>query len=111
MRELVQMSNDDFKNPDLWVNVPEVVQEHNFIVDEAKDNVFTVLVDQNVANYDVAETLYLVGGIWRIVANDTDDDEEVPSMLLEVTVDRRFKVEEVRAAVTKLLENLYRLEA
>jgi len=53
----------------------------------------------------------LVGGIWRIVANVTDDDEDVPSMLLEITVDRRFKVDEVRAAVLKLLENLYRLEA
>jgi hypothetical protein len=105
------VSRSDFKNPDLWVNVPEVIQERDFIVDEAKDNVFTVLVDQNVADYDVAEAMYLVGGIWRIVANDTDDDEEVPSMLLEVTVDRRFKVEEVRTAVTKLLENLYRLES
>jgi hypothetical protein len=52
-----------------------------------------------------------VGGIWRIVANDRDDDEDVPSMLLEITVDPRFKVDEVRAAVLKLLENLYRLEA
>ena len=104
-------SNRDYENPDLWVNVPEVVQERDFIVDAATDNVFTVLVDENVADYDVAETMYLVGGIWRIVANDTDDDEEVPSVLLEVTVDRRFKADAVREAVIKLLENLYRLEA
>ena len=103
--------NRDFKNPDLWVDVPEPKEQCNFIVDEAKDNVFTVLVDKSVAGYDVAETIYFVGGIWRIVANDTDDDEDVPSSLLEVTVDRRYKVEEVRAAVTKLLENLYRLES
>ncbi len=100
-----------YSAPELWVDVPEVVQERNFIVDEAKDNVFTALVDQKVANYDVAETLYLLGGIWRIVANDRDDDEDVPSMLLEITVDQRFKVDQVRAAVIKLLENLYRMES
>src|SRR5258708_2946979 len=102
--------NDIELEPALLVDVPEVSQERDFIVDEATDNVFTALVDKKVANHDVAETLYLVGGIWRIVANDTDEDEDVPSMLLEITVDRRFKVDQVRAAVIKLLENLYRLE-
>ncbi len=103
-------NRSDYKNSALWDGVPEPVEQNDFIVDEAKDSGFTVLVDQAVAGYDVTELMYLVGGIWRIVVNDTDDDEEVPSVLLEVTVDRRFKVDEVRAAVTKLLENLYSLE-
>ncbi len=103
-------NRSDYKNSALWEGVPEPVEQTNFIVDEAKDNVFTVLVDQAVAGYEVTEVMYLVGGIWRIVVNDTDDDEEVPSVLLEVHVDRRFKVDEVRSAVVKLLENLYNLE-
>ncbi len=101
---------DDSQNSAVWEGVPEPVEQSDFIVDEAKDNVFTVLVDQTVAGYEVTELLYLIGGVWRVVTNDTDDDEEVPSVLLEVTVDRRFKVDEVRAAVIKLLDNLYGLD-
>ncbi len=101
----------DYKNPALWVGVPEPLAQSNFIVDEVKENTFTMLVDETVAGYDVAETLYFIGGIWRIVADDTDDDEDMPSVLLEVTVDRRFNVEEVRQAAIKLLENLYSLES
>jgi hypothetical protein len=100
----------DYENTALWANVPEPTEQVDFIVDEVKDNVFTVLVDREVADYDVAEAMYLIGGIWRITQVDTDDDEDVPSVVLEITVDRRFKAEEVRAAIIKLLENMYLLD-
>lgn len=92
---------------DIWQNVPEPQEQQNFIVDELKGNEFTVVVDKVVADTEVIEELYMIGGIWRITVEDQDDDEEVPSLLLNIVLDRRFKAEEVRQAAIKLLENLY----
>ena len=92
---------------DIWQNVPEPQEQQNYIVDEVKDNEFTIVVDKIVADQEVIEELYMIGGIWRITVEDQDDDEDVPSLLLNIVVDRRFKAEDVRAAAAKLLENLY----
>ena len=95
---------------DIWQNVPEPQEQQNFIVDPLKDNEFTVVVDKVVADVEVIEELYMIGGIWHINVDDQDDDEDVPSLLLNIVVDRRFKPDDVRLAVTKLLENLYLLD-
>ena len=92
---------------DLWLNVPEPQEQQNFIVDALEDNEFTVVVDKVVADVEVIEELYMIGGIWRITVDDQDDDEDVPSLLLKIVVDRRFKPDDVRQAVIKLLENMY----
>ncbi len=94
----------------VWAGVPEPAPQVQFMVDEAKENEFTVLTDTEVADYDVVEMLYMIEGIWRITIEDQDESDELPSLLLGITVDRRYKTEEVRAAVRKLLENLYALE-
>ncbi len=99
-----------FDNDAVWSGVPEPKQEVDFVVDEVKDGGFTILCDREVANYDVIDLLYMIGGIWRITIEDQDEDEEVPSVLLDVTLDRRFKADEVRQAASKLLENVYKLE-
>jgi hypothetical protein len=104
--ELMDMYDQD----DVWQGVPDPDQDAKFIVDEAKNHEFTVVVDREVANYDVIEMLYMINGVWRVNVEDQDDDEEIPSVLVLVTVDRRFNVEQTRAAVKKLLENLYAKE-
>jgi hypothetical protein len=92
----------------LWATVPEPEQEVNYIVDPIKDNEFTVVADTEVAGYDVAELIYMVGGVWRVTVDDQDDEDQ-PSAVYSVLVDRRFKAESVRDAVSKLLENLYNM--
>jgi hypothetical protein len=99
-----------YGNDAVWNGVLEPKQEVDFVVDEPKDGSFTILCDRDVAHYDVIDLLYMIGGIWRITIEDEDEDEEVPSVLLDVTVDRRFKADEVRAAAIKLLENVYGME-
>jgi len=102
---------DNYEQDEVWQGVPDPDQSTKFIVDAAKDNEFTVVVDREVAGFDVIEMMYMINGIWRVNVEDQDDDEEVPSVLLNVTIDRRFNVEQARTAVTKLLENLYAKEA
>ncbi|HVO41123.1 MAG TPA: hypothetical protein VMT34_00805 [Aggregatilineales bacterium] len=80
----------------LWSNVPEPEPSVNFIVDPAQDNEFTVVADKEVAGYDVAELMYLVGGVWRITIEDTDDNSDEPSAVYNVVTDRRYKVDECR---------------
>jgi len=92
---------------EIWVGVPERTETVNFIVDEPEKDQFTLVCDKEVAGYDVVGLMYLVGGIWRVIVEDTDDDEEVPSIAARVLVDRRYAVDAVRQAVIKLLENLY----
>ena len=95
---------------DIWQSVPEPQEQQNFIVDPLKDNAFTVVVDKVVADLEVIEELYMIGGVWRITVEDQDDDEDVPSLLLNVVVDRRFTPDDVQKAVIKLLENLYQFD-
>ena len=102
---------DNYEQDEVWQGVPDPDQSTKFIVDAAKENEFTVVVDREVAGFDVIEMMYMINGIWRVNVEDQDDDEEVPSVLLNVTIDRRFNVEQARAAVTKLLENMYAKEA
>jgi hypothetical protein len=102
---------DMYDEERLWAGVPDPDQTAKFIVDDPKENEFTVVVDREVAGYDVIEMMYMINGIWRVNVEDQDDDEEVPSVVLNVTVDRRFNVAGARQAVTKLLDNLYALEA
>jgi hypothetical protein len=92
---------------EIWQGVPEPTETVNFIVDEPEKDQFTLVCDKEVAGYDVVGLLYLVGGIWRVIIEDQDDDEEVPSIAVRVMVDRRYAVDTVRQAVVKLLENLY----
>lgn len=94
----------------IWQNVPDPQQQKVYIIDEPKENEFTVLVELEVGGYDTLEMLYMINGVWRVNVEDQDDDEETPSALLNITVDRRFSVQEVHAAVTKLIENLYTSE-
>jgi hypothetical protein len=94
----------------IWQGVPDTEAEVNFIVDEAKGNEFTVVTDKEVAGYDVVELLYMIDGVWRVTIQDTEDedsDSENPGLILSVILDRRYKAETVRRAVSKLLENLY----
>lgn len=102
---------DTYEQDEIWQGVPDPDQTVKFIVDPAKDNDFIVVVDREVAGYDVIEMMYMINGVWRVNVEDQDDDEEVPSVILNVTIDRRFNVEQARSAVTKLLENLYAKEA
>ncbi|MBX3084931.1 MAG: hypothetical protein KF716_25070 [Anaerolineae bacterium] len=101
---------DMYEQDEVWQGVPDPDQSAKFIVDAAKENEFTVVVDREVAGFDVIEMMYMINGVWRVNVEDQDDDEEVPSVILNVTIDRRFNVEQARAAVTKLLENLYAKE-
>ncbi len=91
----------------IWKDVPEPEQQVPFIVDDVKDFEFTVTAEDEVAGFDVGDMIYLVGGVWRVLIDDQDEDEEVTSVMYRVMVDRRYKPEEVRQAVIKLLENLY----
>jgi hypothetical protein len=93
----------------IWLNVPDPQPEVEFIVDEPKENEFTVICDREIAGYEVTDVMYLINGVWRIGIEDQDDTEN-PGVSLIVTVDRRYKVEDVRQAVRKLLENLYSME-
>lgn len=94
----------------IWEGVPETRQTVEYIVDEPTGNDFSVVCDQDVAGFSVIDLLYKILGIWRITIDDQDEDEEVMSMVLTVTVDRRFDVSSVRASVLKLLENLYKYD-
>ncbi len=94
-----------------WDGVPEPQAKVPFMVDDPKDGGFTVLAELEVAGLDVSEMIYMVGGVWRVTVEDTDEDEETTSALLNVEIDRRYDANEVRTAVTKLLENLYRLDS
>jgi hypothetical protein len=91
---------------ELWTDVPEPEPQVNFIVDPSVQNEFVVVADKEVIGYDVAEMMYLIDGVWRITVEDTDDSDD-PAAIFNVVADRRYNVEDIRAAVTKLLENLY----
>ena len=93
----------------IWQDVPDPQPDVPFIVDEPEENEFSVVCDKEVAEYDVIEMLYLINGIWRITVEDQDDTDN-PALELVIRVDRRYKVEAVRQAVRKLLENLYHTE-
>jgi hypothetical protein len=101
---------DMYEEERMWAGVSDPDQTMKFMIDEAKGNEFTVVVDREVAGYDVIEMMYMINGIWRVNVEDQDDDEEVPSVVLNVTVDRRFNVAMARDAVSKLLENLYGMD-
>ncbi len=94
----------------IWQDVPEPEPQVAFIVDETKDQEFTVVAHKEIAGYDVAELLYQIDGVWRVTTEDQDDHEELPSAIFAVTVDRRYSPEDIRKAVVKLLENLYSAE-
>lgn len=96
----------------IWQNVPEPAQRVPFLVEDARDEAdkafeFAVIAEQEVAGFDVGDMIYLVGGVWRVLIDDQDEDEEITSVTYQVQVDHRYDPKEVRAAVTKLLENLY----
>ena len=94
----------------IWQGVPETAPAVNFIVDEAVEDEFTVVADREVAGYDVIDLMYRIDGVWRIEVKDTEDEDsnvDNPGLVLNVVLDRRYKPDDVRRAVTKLLENLY----
>ena len=93
----------------IWQDVPDPQPDVPFIVDEPEENEFSVVCDKEVAGYDVIEMLYLINGIWRITVED-QDDTDIPALELVIRIDRRYKVEMVRQATVKLLENLYHSE-
>ncbi len=97
----------------IWQGVPETKPEVSFLVDEAKGNEFTVVTDKEVAGYDVIELIYMIDGVWRVTIQDMEDEDsndENPGLVLTVMLDRRYKPDDVRLAVRKLLENLYLLD-
>ena len=96
----------------IWQDVPEPAQRVPFLVEDSKEETdrafeFNVIAEQEVAGFDVGDMIYLVGGVWRVLIDDQDEDEEITSVTYQVLVDHRYDPKEVRAAVTKLLENLY----
>ena len=96
----------------IWENVPEPTQKVPFIIEDVKEEEnttfeFTVTAEQEVAGFDVGDMIYLVGGVWRVLIDDQDEDEELTSVKYHIQVDHRYDPKEVRAAVTKLVENLY----
>ena len=94
----------------IWQGVPNTKPAVNFLVDEAKDNEFSVVTDREVAGYDVVELIYRIDGVWRVEIEDTEDEDsnfDNPGLVLNVVLDRRYKPDDVRQAVSKLLENLY----
>src|SRR5215510_13151762 len=96
----------------IWKDVPEPKQKFPFVVEDAptEDNsafAFSVTAEQEVAGFDVGDMIYLVGGVWRVIIDDQDEDEETTSVVYRVIVDHRFDPADVRQAVTRLLQNLY----
>ncbi len=97
----------------IWQGVPETKPQVSFIVDEAQGNEFTVVADKEVAGHDVVEVLYLIDGVWRVTITDMEDEDsniDNPGLVLTLVLDRRYKADDVRQAVRKLLENLYLLD-
>src|SRR5262249_9617757 len=96
----------------IWENVPEPTQKVPFIIEDVKEEEnttfeFSVTAEQEVAGFDVGDMIYLVGGVWRVIIDDQDEDEETTSVVYRVIVDHRFDPADVRQAVTRLLQNLY----
>ncbi len=94
----------------IWQGVPDTAPTVNFIVDEAQDDEFTVVTDREVAGYDVIDLIYRIDGVWRVEVKDQEDEDsnvDNPGLVLNVVLDRRYKPDDVRRAVTRLLENLY----
>jgi hypothetical protein len=94
----------------IWQGVPETAPAVKFIVDEAHEDEFTVVTDREVAGYDVVDLIYRIDGVWRIEMKDQEDEDsnvDNPGLVLNVVLDRRYKPDDVRRAVSKLLENLY----
>jgi hypothetical protein len=104
------MFKKGYEDESIWQGVPEPEPQVAFIVDEPENGEFTVVAHKEVAGHDVAETIYDIDGVWRVRVDDLDDHPELPSAVFSVVVDRRYKVDEVRQAVIKLLENLYNAE-
>lgn len=102
---LFTMSDYDMER--IWQDVPTPQPQVAFLVDPVQEDEFTVVAHTEVAGFDVGEVLYDIDGVWRVTQVDTDDHPEMQSAVFEVVIDRRYKAEEVREAVIKLLNNLY----
>jgi hypothetical protein len=104
------MFKSGYADDSIWQGVPEPEPQVAFIVDEPADGEFAVVAHKEVGGHIVADTIYEIDGVWRVQVDDQDDHPELPSAIFSVVVDRRYKVDEVRQAVIKLLENLYNAE-
>jgi ribosomal protein S18 acetylase RimI-like enzyme len=103
---------DSEGEPDIWRDVPEPQAQASFIVDPPEEDEFHVVAHKTLAGVDVSETIYDIDGVWRVTTLDEDDyPESLQSAVFNVVVDRRYKVEDVRQAVIKLLTNLYAVDS